>query len=575
MGRLRDIKLASGLLFFAALILFYIWPGHPFVLAIPGLSILVWLWGTSKASKVDAHKQDLEGLSRLFRRLVYKRQGRLRSIFDEKIHLVRESADQKSKTQDDLDLEGQFSLTTLLDECTTKQGLQRLQGWLDLRSTNVIHNELVDRQNQVLQLAKIPQRLLRAGHLNPQPPSLESEPTKRVDIEKAIRAWDRPVVQKPSLVLVLILIWLVAIATGMQLGTSNTVSSALWTFFVISNIVCARWIGRPFAQLDDNLRHLVKLRALIKIVQRSSVYTVPTNQLKVKGLERTASFLSAETNPYVHFGLHLLAPWTPFWSLVAEGQRRRLAKGLASVGPEVEIYDATRCLALLSAFFETTMPELATQTEGVLLQTQGLHHPLLDPKRAVRNDFVITHSRPLALITGSNMAGKSTWLRALALNLVLLRCGAPVFARALKAIPLPMLVSLRLSDSLEDGSSYFSAEADRIVQLVLAAQKHSHWYFIDEMFRGTNSRERLLAGRSVIAQLENTASAGLVASHDTALGTDPRISDHMANWHFREEASEKTTKSELTFDYKLREGVATETNALRILASRGLAILPD
>jgi hypothetical protein len=575
MGRLRDIKLASGLLFFAGLILFYIWPGHTYVLVVPGLTILVWLWATSQASKVDTHKQDLQGLSRLLRRLIYKRSGQLRSIFDDKIHLMRESAVQKSKVQDDLDLEGQFSLTTLLDECTTIQGLHRLQQWLDLRSTKMTHDELVDRQIQVTRLAKIPRKLLRAGHLNPQPLSLESEMAKRIDIEKAIRAWDRPLVQKPVVVYMLLVLWVAAVATGIQLGTSHAVSSALWTIFVISNIVCARWIGRPFAQLDENLRQLVQLRALIKIVQRSLVYSVPTNQLKVKGLERTASFLSTETNPYVHFGLHLLAPWTPFWSIVAEGQRRRLAKGLASVGPEVEIYDATRCLAILYAFFETTMPELATQTEGVLLQTQGLHHPLLDPKRAVRNDFAITPPRPLALITGSNMAGKSTWLRALALNLVLLRCGAPVFARSLKAIPLPMLVSLRLSDSLEDGSSYFSAEADRIVQLVSAAQKHSHWYFIDEMFRGTNSRERLLAGRSVIAQLEATASAGLVASHDTALGTDPRISGHMANWHFREEASEKTNKSELTFDYKLREGVATETNALRILSSRGLAILPD
>lgn len=576
MSRLRDLKLASGLTFFAGLVLFYIWPGRSFLLLVPGLAMLVWIWGTSQVSKLEKHRQDLRGLSSLLRRLVLKQEGQLRRIFDERIGLTPPYSTSKATGRDDLDLEGDFSLTTLLDECATKQGAYKLKLWLSLTSS-VASEEIRLRQQTVLSLASHPARLFRAGRLNAVAENLEA--SQRIDIEGAIRAWDQPVLEKSVYVLSLIALWFVAIAAALHLGANHSVASGLWTVFVLLNIVCARSIGRPFAQLDSNLRRLADLRSLIQIVKRSSTFAVNSKNLDIEGLERTASLLSTETNPYVHFGLHLLAPWTPFWSLVAEKQRRQLVLGLASVGPEVETYDATRCFALLSAFFNTHMPQLlpskTENADATLLSAEGLHHPLLDPKKAVRNDFVITRPRPLALITGSNMAGKSTWLRALALNLALLRAGAPVFAKSMKAVPLPMLVSLRLSDSLEDGSSYFSAEADRIVQLVKAAQASACWYFIDEMFRGTNSRERLLAGRSVIAQLQDTLSTGLVASHDTALGTDPRLSENLANWHFREEAAAASAKSDLTFDYKLREGVATETNALRILQSRGLRILND
>ncbi len=205
------------------------------------------------------------------------------------------------------------------------------------------------------------------------------------------------------------------------------------------------------------------------------------------------------------------------------------------------------------------------------LQSKNLGHPLIYENSRVGNDVSLGPEGRFLLVTGSNMAGKSTLLRSIGLNTILARVGAPVCAASLITPPLTIATSMSVQDSLADGVSFFMAELQRIKQIVnLTIEENKKGrivlFLLDEILQGTNTVERREIVQRVIAHLVRNHAMGAITTHDLALAEVEELTEHADLIHFREHFErDPDGKPKMTFDYKVRPGVATTTNALKIL----------
>jgi hypothetical protein len=217
----------------------------------------------------------------------------------------------------------------------------------------------------------------------------------------------------------------------------------------------------------------------------------------------------------------------------------------------------------------------STAIQSAAIQALGLRHPLLDPARAVPNDVSVPSGGSLLLVTGSNMSGKSTLLRAIGLNQLLMLMGGPVAADAFHAPPIGMWTSMRIRDSLKEGVSHFMAELERLRAVVEGARGAPSLVLLDEILQGTNSAERATAGRIILHHLLAAKAVGAVSTHDLTLSDDPGLHENLVQVHLRETV--ETTDSgarTLWFDHRLRPGPATSRNALLLMEGLGLTPLP-
>ena len=208
---------------------------------------------------------------------------------------------------------------------------------------------------------------------------------------------------------------------------------------------------------------------------------------------------------------------------------------------------------------------------------QGLGHPLLSDSKRVINDVRIAESHPLLLVTGSNMAGKSTLLRSLGINIVLGRLGSPVAAQQWRGPNCELASSIRVQDSLQDGVSFFMAELKRLRAIVDATRENqvglgrTTMVLLDEILQGTNSRERQIAVEQVLEQLVELGAMVVTSTHDLELAGCPGIERISQVVHFREYFEKTGEGEQMRFDYKMRPGVTPTTNALKLLEMVGLA----
>jgi DNA mismatch repair ATPase MutS len=240
---------------------------------------------------------------------------------------------------------------------------------------------------------------------------------------------------------------------------------------------------------------------------------------------------------------------------------------------EVDAVSALACLA--HDHPDWTFPENveASEPTGPVLRARGLGHPLLDPRECVRNDVEVGPPGTFLLVTGSNMSGKSTLLRAIGANVVLASAGGPVCAESLELPPIRLHTSMTVNDSLEDGVSRFMAELLRVRSIVGAAREPSEapvLYLLDELLQGTNTAERRVAAQAILRHLLDAGAVGALTTHDLTLHEAPDLAPRARAWHFRESVEEGGGETRLDFDYRLRSGLATTRNALKLLEAVGL-----
>jgi DNA mismatch repair ATPase MutS len=291
---------------------------------------------------------------------------------------------------------------------------------------------------------------------------------------------------------------------------------------------------------------------------------------------RVAAWAEVRASPMMHGVLQLLLAWDR--QIVRAVERWRTSFG-PSLGGWFSALAEIECIAALAGLAHAnpawTFPDLAPEPP-LRLRARGLGHPLLPDGSRVLNDVEVGPPGTVLLISGSNMSGKSTLLRAIGLNALLARVGGPVCAEAMWCPPLRLCTSLRVQDSLAAGISYFMAEALRLRDIVFAAEESAEdgaapvLYLVDEILRGTNSEERAVASRFIVARLLKTSAIGAITTHDLGVFDVPEIAERARHAHFAEQFTSEGGERRLTFDYHLRPGPTTSSNALELLSLIGL-----
>ena len=214
-------------------------------------------------------------------------------------------------------------------------------------------------------------------------------------------------------------------------------------------------------------------------------------------------------------------------------------------------------------------PEMAAATGVSRYEATALTHPLLPAATAVANDVRLGTEPRVLVVSGSNMSGKTTFLRSIGVSVVMALMGAPVRARQLRLSPLAIGATLRIEDSLQAGRSRFYTEVLRLGQVVAQARSEPTLFLFDELFHGTNSHDRTEGARGLLDSLLRLDAIGLVTTHDLALSEiGDQLAPAAANMHF----DDLLVDQEMRFDYRLKPGPVTRSNALAIMRAVGLDI---
>lgn len=317
-------------------------------------------------------------------------------------------------------------------------------------------------------------------------------------------------------------------------------------------------------RLESQVFHISKLQSMQQELQSSSV---PAFQAIAK-LRALVDLINSRHNFFVRI---IDAPLMYSVQVAFATERWRRAYG-GTVRKWLAVVGEIEALLSLAAYsFEhpnDPFPEFAEGTAS--LDGEDLGHPLLPALACVRNSVKLGGEARVLLVSGSNMSGKSTLLRTIGINAVLAMAGAPVRASHLRLTPLHVGASIRINDSLQEGSSRFYAEITRLRQIFeFAGGNPPLLFLLDELLQGTNSSDRRVGSEGIVRALVERGAIGLVTTHDLALTEIGEALDgHLHNVHFQDEFVE----GKITFDYRLREGVVTKSNGLELMRSIGLDV---
>ncbi len=294
-------------------------------------------------------------------------------------------------------------------------------------------------------------------------------------------------------------------------------------------------------------------------------------------LERIVAFAEVRHSPMLYLALQWLFVWDVH--VVAALERWRVESGVHVRGWLASLGEAESLAALGTLAHDNpawSFPAIAGGSDdaGAVVEGSGVGHPLLDERSRVSNDVAVGPPGSFLLVTGSNMSGKSTLLRAIGANVVLALAGGPVCADRFSTPIVELRSSIRIQDSLERGISLFMAELQRLRSIVDAARgaaaERRVLYLLDEMLHGTNTAERQIAARIVIGHLLHAGAIGAVTTHDLSLASTGELERAAHPVHFSEQFERVDGRTEMTFDYRLRSGLATSANALALLELVGL-----
>ncbi|MDH5316274.1 MAG: DNA mismatch repair protein MutS, partial [Gemmatimonadota bacterium] len=333
--------------------------------------------------------------------------------------------------------------------------------------------------------------------------------------------------------------------------------------------------GRPARELDLVAALVARLEVetfdaplLVSLRDRFTDRGGTAVSRRIARLHRLVGLLDSRKNQ-LFMPLAALLLWTTQCALAIEAWRRRSG---GAIGRWIETLGEFEALAALATFADErpdyTWPEV---TAGpARFEATGLAHPLLPRAGTVANDLALGEELRLMVVSGSNMSGKSTMLRAVGVNAVLAQAGGPVRAGAMRLSGLALGASFRAVDSLREGQSRFYAEIARIRRIMdLLDTELPVLFLLDELLSGTNSHDRLIGARAIVEHLVRQGAIGLITTHDLALaGIADSLGRRAVNVHFEDHLEE----GRLAFDYRLRPGVVQRSNALELMRSVGLEV---
>ncbi len=291
---------------------------------------------------------------------------------------------------------------------------------------------------------------------------------------------------------------------------------------------------------------------------------------KIAQLSKLIDKLNYRLNMVVKVVLNTFALWDLRQVIAIENWKRNNKESIAAAFDVVAEFEAVISLAGLRINYpDWCFPEVIN-SNGYTLTAKGLAHPLISSRSRIENDYELDDTYKIDIITGSNMAGKSTFLRTIGINTVLALSGAPVCASEMKVSVMTIISYMRIKDSLNESTSTFKAELDRLQMLLKAVESEQKVFFlIDEMLRGTNSVDKYLGSKAVIEQLISKKAVGLVATHDLQIAElEEKHPSYIRNFYF----DIQVKSGEMLFDYKIKHGECKTFNASLLLKQIGIDV---
>lgn len=474
----------------------------------------------------------------------------------------------------DLDLFGNASLFQLISSARTRMGEETLAGWLlrpskldEIRKRQAAVSELRDELDLREDLAVLGEDARVGVH----PEELVKWAESPNQMTARWLAWAAPILA------------VLAVAAAVVWAVWNTaapfvvvvVIEAVFTYRLKDALEAVlHGTENAFHDLDLLSGVLARIEAHpfrspeVQALQHELVSSDTNASRAIAKLRSLVDLINGRHNVFVRI---IDAPLMYSVQLAFAAERWRKAHGRAMAKWAAVVGEMEALISLAGYSFEHPEDLFPEFVDGdPLFQAEALGHPLLPGAKCVRNDVSIRNGVRVLLISGSNMSGKSTLLRAVGINTVMAMAGAPVRARRLRLSPLHVGASIRVNDSLQEGSSRFYAEIKRLRQINdLAGGSPPLLFLLDELLQGTNSKDRRIGGEGIVRALVTRGAIGLVSTHDLAL-TDigGSLDGHLRNVHFQDELAQ----GRITFDYKLRDGIVTKSNGLELMRSIGLDV---
>ncbi|WPP53265.1 MutS-related protein [Catalinimonas niigatensis] len=485
----------------------------------------------------------------------------------------------------DFDVFGQHSLFQLINRTTTESGRVLLAAWLSAPASK---DTILKRQEAIRELAP------RLDWRQDFQASGMHFTNKKSDYHKFLEWIERPVHLLPQQTkYLLICILLSALSTAaavyyvMHAFSENSIMSLLpllviliVNFFVLKKV---KLISREILENIDNAKILGTYHALITRIEAEKFHSqilCKAQQTFSKDNYSAASEINAlkkilaifqNTGNLLYTIFNTLWLLDIYWILATERWKERngtYLRGWASAVSEFEVLSSLAGFSYANPSF--TFPEIKTDPYHIHFEKLG--HPLISQEKRICNDFMLNGQGQIAMITGSNMAGKSTFLRSLGVNLALALMGAPCCASAGEVSHMKVFSSMRTLDKLEEGISSFYAELKRVEQLLkLIESRQAVFFLLDEMFKGTNSEDRHKGGFSLIKQLSELNAFGIISTHDLELAKLAGQHSIVINYSFNSEIKEDI----MTFNYTLTPGLCQDFNASALMKKSGIKVLTD
>lgn len=577
--QIRNISLLRLILFIEAVVAaFYFWDkGWECILLFSILPILLFIWLVKRHNlwfyKKDFLKKKIEINDQELRAIQYDF-----SDFDG----GNEYIDPSHLYTYDLDVFGEHSLFQYINRSSTPIGKQQLAKWFN---THLENKEVIDqRQNAIQELSsdiEYRQKFRVLGLLY----KGKSADTSEIKQWAASSSYYRKHAFLQILPTVVTIINLLCIGASIFGFIPGSIAGIVFVSFVIFSFIFSKGITKMQATYGEKLQILSTYADQILLTEKKEMHSPILQELKteltsenqtasqaVHRLSKLMNALDQRSNILMSTILNGLL----FWELRQvmriekwkESHALDLPRWLEAIG-NIDAYCSLATYAYNHP--EYIYPKICSHSFH--LKAKALGHPLMDRKKCVTNGITIEKRPFFIIITGANMAGKSTYLRTVGINYLLACIGAPIWAKQMEIFPARLITSLRTSDSLTDNESYFFAELKRLKLIIDKLQTGEELFIIlDEILKGTNSVDKQKGSFALIKQFMNMNANGIIATHDLLLSTlADSYPQNIQNYCFEADI----TNNELTFSYEMRNGVAQNMNACFLMKKMGIAVIDD
>lgn len=475
----------------------------------------------------------------------------------------------------DLDIVGNKSLFQFLNSTHTYHG--RIMFANDLLNANYSKEEIINRQEAVKELSK---EIEFSNHIEYYLSKISSDhSTKKLldelkDNKKCIKS---KIIKLTFTYLPLLTILITFIILALQI---NSLYPFILILFLIQLAIWVTGIIKLQYYLNTITYMPYKLSAYNKVIEILNSKEFSSSKLidiqsrfcakdisvsqAIKELAIISNMISVKHNGLIYFVLNVMFLWDYQCVFLLEKWKEKYSNKAEDWFIALGEFESLLSLSKLSyVCSNTSIPTIIDEDKKIIASDIG--HPLIGDNIRVNNNFSLDNN--IFIISGSNMSGKTTFLRTVGINLVLAKAGGFVLAKEMSCSLLSIVTSMRIADNLNEGISTFYAELKRIKEIVNSAQKDDNLIFlIDEIFKGTNSVDRISGAKTVLTNLSSLKSIGIITTHELELCSLEASVPNIVNYSFSEHYSDKG----IEFDYKIKKGKSTTTNAEYLMKMIGL-----